>query len=133
MILSSKPGKAPLVLGDQHRDRSGRGGPGNVQHHPLAAGIHGLGARAVAVVAGRLLRLIAEMNVQLGVQHALGQRLLQLAGQALEIQRRRAPRSLINWSRTSRLIPSLYFLRAMISNLMPWASGSSVDQLIVLV
>jgi ABC-type uncharacterized transport system permease subunit len=61
---------------------------GNVQNHPLAAGIHRLLARAVAMVAGSLFRLITQMHVHLGVQHALGQRLLQLAGQAVKIQRR---------------------------------------------
>ena len=65
------------------------------------------------MVAGGPFRLITQMHVHLGVQQALGQRLLQLASQTVKSSALRAPRSLINRSRSSRSIPSSYFLRAM--------------------
>ncbi len=86
--LLVEPRKAPLVLADQRRVEAPLAVAGNIQHHPLAARVHGLRAGAVAVIARRLLRLVAQVHVHLGIEHALGQRLLQLRRQTLEIQRR---------------------------------------------
>jgi hypothetical protein len=74
-----------LVLGDQLRLEGAASIPRNLQVYLAGIGDDGLLAVAVAVVGGRSpvgsrrrTRLILQVLVQLGVEHPLGERLLDL-------------------------------------------------------
>ena len=73
-----------LVLGDQLRIKAGLAVARHLQLDPTGVGDDGLLAIAVAPVAGLLA---GQMMIHLGVQHPLGQGLLQIVEQAIRVER----------------------------------------------
>jgi len=76
--LLVEAGEAALVLGDELRIETSVTIARNRQLELAAVGQNRLGTAAVAVIAGRLLGILAQMVVHLGIEHPLGQRLLEL-------------------------------------------------------
>ena len=81
--LLVEPWKAALVLGDQLRIETGLAVARNLQLDLPGIGDNRLLAIAVAPVAGLLA---GQVMVHLGIQHPLGQRLLQFVKQAIRIE-----------------------------------------------
>jgi hypothetical protein len=77
-------GESPLVLPDKLGIEASLAIPWNLQRQFTGAGHHRFPAIAVAAVGG--LVLAAQMVVHLGIQGALGQRLLQLVEQATRVK-----------------------------------------------
>src|SRR5690606_21074347 len=86
--LVVEAGETPAVLGDQGRIKPAVPIARNRQLHRPFGRQDGLGAAAVAVVGEAGCRLVLQVNVQLGAQHAFGQSLLQVPDQAARIQYR---------------------------------------------
>lgn len=81
MVIES--GQSPLVFGHQLRFERGQPVARNVERHLAAGDEDGLGAGAVAMVAGLALRRFGmEMVSQLAGEHAFSQLFLELTGQA---------------------------------------------------
>ena len=83
----------PAVLLDELRVEPALPVPGNRQLQPAIVGQHPLAAVAVAVVAAGLLILAVEVVVQLGVEDAFRQRLLQVLDQLAALKRLKRVRS----------------------------------------
>ena len=77
--LLIEAGKASLIFGDQLRIEARLPVAGNINHKLAGIGHHRLAAIAVAVVVS--LILLPKMIIHLGIQSALGQRLLQIVEQ----------------------------------------------------
>ena len=94
MIFSSKPAKRrrylPISAGSKRPCRS----RGIAQLQLARVGDYRFAAIAIAVIATLRFRGTVQMMVQLGIEHALGQSLLQLIDQAAtaEYRRRVSPR-----------------------------------------
>ena len=73
-----KSRKAAFVLLNQLRFESAVPVPRNRQRHRAILRQHPLAAATVTVITGCLLVFTVQMHVHLGIQHALGQRLLQI-------------------------------------------------------
>lgn len=67
--------KTALVLPYRHRIETTLTVPRNVEHNPLRTRVDRLLARPVAMVPSRLLPLVGKVNIHLGVEHPLRQRL----------------------------------------------------------
>ena len=76
--LVVEPRQAPAVLLDKLWIESTLPIPGNRQLHPAIVGEHPLTTMAVAVVAAELLVFVVEMLIQLGIEDAFRQCLLQI-------------------------------------------------------
>jgi hypothetical protein len=81
-ILSSKPGKAPLVLGDELRVEGRQPVAGDLQVEAAGPGQHGFGPIAIPAIRPFVGLPGLEMMVELGVQHPFGKRLLEPVQQA---------------------------------------------------
>ncbi len=79
--LVVEPRQAPAVLLDKLWIESTLPIPGNRQLHPAIVGEHPLTTMAVAVVAAELLVFVVEMLIQLGIEDAFRQCLLQILDQ----------------------------------------------------
>ena len=88
--LLVESGEPPLVLGDQRRLKAALAIPRNRQLELAAVGEHRLRARAVAVIAGGLFRVLAQMYIHLGVQNPFRERLLQVIEQIILLEHRLA-------------------------------------------
>ena len=86
--LVVEAGKAPPVLGDQRRIEAAVPIARNRQLQSPFGRQHRLGAAAVAVVGQSGIGLLRKMHIHLGVQHPLGQRLLQIPDQTTRIEHR---------------------------------------------
>ena len=84
--LVVETGKAPPVLRDQRGVESAVPVARDRQLQRPFRRQHRLRARAVAVVGNAGLGLVRQVHVHLGVEHALGQRLLQIPDQATGVQ-----------------------------------------------
>ena len=88
--LVIEAGKPARVLGDQQRIELAIPVTRNIQHHAVIDHRDRFLRIAVAVIAGRLLIIVIEMNVHLGRQHTFRQSLLQFSDQAIVAEQCRA-------------------------------------------
>src|ERR1700758_1857463 len=84
--LVVKSGEAPPVFTDQHWVEAPMPITRNVKLQFPGIGDYGLAAVTVAVIASVLLRPAAQMVVHLGVEHSLGQPLLQFIDQTTALE-----------------------------------------------